>query len=376
MYRVGQPFLFCCDGAFPSDVSFPPSALLETCTVATRTLRIFLAKPLYTSEWVDERLRHAVVHARESYRHYYGSLELVDEFDERGVVYVAEITYPWPRAGTSPVWLREWVTLRFVPGETDPPSLEDLELFALSGTPLVSVLKGDFLHHRDVLTRLVSLSRFAATPPHPLVGDMDAFDISEIRSGAVSAAFVAINEVFWRTYGSNFSVLSGVFRNELFHRLARSTKGLEAWGRAFPLAEDFLQCGACDVRLIRPGITYDYPGYFLCIPELLALLVDLIRSDHLDLQTLQEFVPAATLDSLMAWQKDHPYEVLPLIRGMGRFLAHEGVLPRSALTGDLVRQLVDRRVADGPRLRLGHASAWRQLMGRAARSLFTPSYVH
>lgn len=343
--------------------------LIHTMTVGEAEIKIFCAKPLGRLPWHSVALRHLVGQARAQYA-CYGDVALFDEHDERAAVYVAIARYPVIIGGT-PQSFEEIISVRFVPGYGERSVLEDFELFQMNGIPLIEYLKTGSSEVRPILNYLVSISRFCASQPLFFSSKNTNAQVAMAKRRCTALAFMLMNQAFFAAEGERFEYVSAVLRNELAAKLARGSLVEELWPRSLPLTDVFLACSPCDISLRRTRqVAYRFPGYFLHIHQLRALLLELLETDRLSVQSIHALVPELRHVLVLS-------EIVTSLtsRQFGILLTHEGELPHSALTGDYVRALVDMRVADGPRLHLGHRNSWEKLLQKSVQAFSRCSHL-
>lgn len=324
-----------------------------------QTIAIFCAKSLQNTTWNSPELKQLVGNARRSYERY-GDVPLYDEYDERAAVYLAITTYQKNVAGLQ-VRFVEVASIRFVPGYGDRPVIEDFELFHIAGKSLLEFLKEAPHCNRAILDNVVSISRLSATEPVPIGNNvyntLRVGLVPPLKRRSIASAFILMNHHFFSNEGVRFEYISGVMRRELMISLARGSRVEELWSRSFPLADDFLMCGPCDVALNHSSeVVYRFPGYFLNREQIRQLLLELLETDRLTYRTLEAVlkVPIEKLSLV------HDFEVI--LSRLGRLFSYKGDLPYAGITGEYLRQLVRMRIADGPRLYLGYCEVWRSLL--------------
>lgn len=325
------------------------------------TITVYQAKALQETTWSSPELKQLVGRARASYQRY-GAVPIYDAYDDRAAVFVAVIHYPVIVAGLAVVH-EEMVSVRFVPGYGERPTIEDFELFQVEGELLTEFLQHPPHEHRAVLERLVSISRFCATTPQPMAieGTFLRFANTKIlERRAATLAFILMNYCFFNGEGAHFEYISGVMRRELMTSLARGSRVEALWLHCFPQADDFLMCGPCDIKLRRDTNTvYRYPSYFLDTRQLQEVLDEFIDTDRLSIASFKHSVGEECVTS-----SNHIlYDVF--WPRAGSFLCHEGQFYQAAITGQYLRDCLNKRVSDAPHLHVGYVDFWRDLLCRS-----------
>jgi hypothetical protein len=334
------------------------------------TVTVYQAKKLQETFWCSSELKQLVGRARSSYQRY-GAVPIYDAYDDRAAVFVAVIRYPVVLTGLS-VMHEEVVSVRFVPGYGDRPTIEDFEIFQVDGESLTEFLQHPPHEHRAVLERLVSISRFCATSPQPVqVGDgfLQVATTKPLKRKATTLAFIIMNYCFFSGEGAHFEYISGVMRRELMASLARGSRVEALWPRCFPQADDFLMCGPCDIKLRRDTDTvYRYPSYFLDTRQLQEVLNEFIDTDRLSIASFKNIVGEECITS------SHIISYDAFWPRAGSFLCHEGQFYQAAITGQYLRDCLNKRVSDAPHLHVGYVDFWRDLLQRSL-SAFTLKLV-
>jgi hypothetical protein len=263
---------------------------------------VFQAKDWRKPNWNSTELRSVVESARNSYRVYSDEIPLVDEYDKKSSSYVAKMQGDGREKSYS---------LRFVPAVGEPNNTEDLDFYVYHSAgdkqPVGNII-GDKLR----------------------VGKDQIFSLSRVCATATTTLSRSSNDVIF-DLGFAFKLMCNAFVDDNPQaRLVTCQMHDGLWERvALPgspamLAEDVLgiEKGTIVIDRHRVGVyAYRFPSYFL---------------NQIDLErVIAEYAP----------------RFLPLARAnlirLGELLNSEGEEEAIAL-----RAVLDREVADGPKLRL------------------------
>jgi hypothetical protein len=303
----------------------------------------FLAKNFFRPSWSNSYLLSLVKRARKSYLRY-GSVPLIDGYDSKSLVLLVRATY-FHKFNNKNVKLTEWFCLRFTPGEGLPEITEDF-LLSVSGKKNLKhhIVKTFGLEH---LKHFVSMSRICRITPSDNTGN---FTLSANRY--TLASFVLANRAFLshnHQYGP-FKYISGLFRPELL----KNKFSVSLNGKKYPrysAANNSLSIkGIGKIKIDRNFYIYSYPSYFLNLDGTYLCLKKLAAKKILTKQTLEVYLGHNCLSS-MANFKSHSHK-------LGKFLAAKGRLQFSKISGNQLRQILNKKVKDGPSLKIMKTSLW------------------
>ena len=309
---------------------------LRTYKIGSVIFRIYKAKNLYHPAWNSVVLKKITKIARQSYLRY-GRVPLTDDYDKSAVIYLCRTSY-----GKS----EEWLCVRFVPGNTSSTHLlEDLNQYVYNGKSIVNIIKNKLvLGANDLQTKLVAISRLCGITPN------------NIAMKHTAQAFALINKEFFSK--THFSYLLGVFRPEVLKKILRFSS---QFSLSFPDAYKTLKCRPEQICLDRGWSAYHFPGYFLNVAQLLKLLQKLVKEKKLNIASIKKYAKNYNPEI----KKTANYmEILKMIYGINTVLLWKGRIPGSKISGEELRVLLGRSVADGPKLKIISVANWKKQLKR------------
>ncbi|TSC83753.1 MAG: hypothetical protein G01um101413_893 [Parcubacteria group bacterium Gr01-1014_13] len=308
---------------------------LKIYKIGSVIFRIYKAKNLYQPSWNNAVLKKITKLARQSYLRY-GRVPLIDEYDKNAAIFLCRSSFGK---------LEEWLCLRFVPGNTDTHLLEDLNQYVYNGKTIVNIIKNKLVFRdNDLQTKLVAISRLCGIAPKN----------SAMKHTA--QAFALINKEFFSE--THFSYFLGVFRPEVLKKILRFSS---RFSLSFPDAYKTLKCRPEQVYLDRSWSAYHFPGYFLNASQLLKSLQKLIEEKKLNIVFIKKYAKNYNPEI----KKTANYmEILNMIYGINAVLLWKGKIPGSKITGEELRALLDRSVADGSKLKIISAANWKKQLKR------------
>lgn len=320
---------------------------LRVYKIGEAVFQIYQAKNLYHSVWNSGVLKKIVKTARRSYLRY-GRILLTDAYDKNAAIYLCRTSY-----GN----LEEWLCLRFVPGGTGRHLLEDLNQYVYDGKSIAEVIANKLtLTKNGLATKLVAISRLCGIMPYYRVNIADKDVVSPVSMKYTAQAFALINKDFFSE--ERFTYLVGVFRPEVLKKVLHFSSGLNF---VFPDVCKILKCKPAQVRLDRNWLAYRFPGYFLNAEQLIKLLQRLIKEKKLNITFIKKYAKN------FAPEIDHSKNytgILKMISGISAVLLWKGKIPGSAISGEELRRLADRLVADGPKLKIIAVSSWAKQLNK------------
>lgn len=324
---------------------------------------IFCSSPLHEPVWSNESEHLLIKEARRTYQRY-GKVPLIDPLDSKSAVYLTRTTYPveingkWENA-------EEWLSMRFVPASGDPLLTEDVIYEVIYDgqkqkplLPHLAEIKG--LKTKELVKGLVTHSRISAVRPYIINGDFlksqqnksEGHHLGKNRYTALS--FALMNQAFFQDaakLGKQFTTLTSLMHRELTDNILTIKEGIKL--PFIDAAEALMLNKQETVRLDQsyPKIRFMYPGYFLNIHDLVRLLkTGLLPKEVLNTYLLHP----TTIEEMLASPKMHHFS------NMGQLFLTKGPISQTNLTGDQLRNNMNKYVRDGPVLRIMSVSAWLQ----------------
>lgn len=319
---------------------------IQKYVVGKTTFLIYKVKDLYNPRWNHRLLKAITKEARKSYLRY-GNVSSFDKYDRNAEVYLC-------RATDSET--EEWLSLRFVPGQTGSGPLEDLGQYVCSGKPLAAVIKEMLLpQDRNFQNKLVAISRICGIPSYSTGSKKSTRIASPSSMKYTNQSFIFINKTFF--YKNNFVYLMGVFRKELLKKLLHYDKSTSLY---LPNAHEVLGCEPHHLYLNRNLLAHRFPGYFLNTIQLIKLLDKLVQQEKLSVSSVKKFVKFYN-PNFAEYLKEKKYlEVLGLTKGLHKLLLAKNKIPGSKISGDELRDLVAKYVDDGPDLKIISVENWKK----------------
>lgn len=308
---------------------------------------IYKAKNLHNPKWNSSLLKEITKEARKSFLRY-GRVPLIDGHDKHAEVYLCraidELT-------------EEWFCLRFVPGYIDEILIGDLSQYIFKGERLSNSLLEEFFP--DVNNKLIAMSRICGIPPYNV--NLTKIKITSLpaRMKYLSKSFALVNKIFFSQH--EFIYLAGIFRGELLGRILRFNSRLML---SLSDASKILGCKSRELRLDRTLLAYNFPGYFLNVPQLVDLLEKLIKQGKLSFDSVKSFVKSYK-PNFKKYLKEKKYvEVLKEIKGLEKLLLLSDIIPKAKITGEDLRALVAKHVDDGPILKIVPVDKWKKQLDK------------
>lgn len=329
---------------------------------------IYLAKDLYDPNWKNQFLKDKVQEARSTYRDYYSqNLPFFDEYDSKSAVYLVQIGY-WINDDDGEFEVEEWISMRFLPTDGNPPDSLDFQLQevvnGISRRHLIDAMSETLVENgdtREFFSEVISFSRFCAIRPKSLdqryQQRLNLFfekHFGRVKNLFTASAFGLTLEAF-REYlikiGRNYKWISCQIHERVKNDVLKldTKEGIKYW--PFKLAEETLQLPDNQkIRINRDNnelYIYSYPGYFLSLEDLTRELSELIMKGKLSGSLVFKYFPQLT-----NWQASSELPHVTDFRNLGVLLTKSGPLPDSQLTGEELRDYLNKTVADNAKLYL------------------------
>ncbi len=307
--------------------------------IGTATFRIYKVKNLYNPVWNSGVLKSITKIARRAYLRY-GQVPAMDNYDKNAAIYLCRTNYSN---------LEEWLCLRFVPGSDRDYALDCIDQYLYNGKNIAGIIKKRLVLKNNSVNKFVAVSRLCGIPPQVVGSVNNKADLSSSMR-YTAQAFTLINKEFFSE--KHFSYLVGVFRPEVLKKIAHFGSGSVL---SFPDAYKILNCRPGQVRLNRNRQVYRFPGYFLNVGHLVKLLKKLIKRQELNSSFVGKYAKHFTVES---GKRKNYREILKMISGISTVLLWKGKMPKSKISGEQLRAMVGRLVADGPKLKIMTVSKW------------------
>ncbi|HSE34528.1 MAG TPA: hypothetical protein VLB83_00245 [Candidatus Paceibacterota bacterium] len=297
--------------------------------------------------WRSPILRRITLRARRSYRRY-GNVPLIDHHDDQSTVLLIRTTLT--RAALGPA---EWLSVRFVHGDLLGSRDAHRFLMCLSGkVPAVRKLAPIFPPEQTFLARSAFISRISGIPaPETKGGKL-------IRTPYAFAHAIRAFFLLADLRNETMHHLLGIYRDELIAR-SLTIPGQYRRVPTFYTATEIIGRDPADaVSIDRSIVAYEFPTYFFDTAKVQELLRELLRTGAITRDALAPYVGGLGHVHTIESGRNVPYANL---RDLGSLFSYPAVpIPGSTLTGAELRELIDRRVPDGPHLRIILRPTWRR----------------
>ncbi len=340
---------------------------INTENIGNTKFEIYLAKKLFKPQWDDQILRRLVVEARKTYKEYYGDdINEINLYDDKSAVYLVCTSYNYrnPQGKEFPV--KEWFSLRFIPATGEPTMNEDLNFYIfnddLKKYSLLEIFRQrlkPFLKLSDtqIMERLITLSRFCAIRPYPSLNGNEG--LKNNKHSTIS--FALMNRQFLLDIVNmrlNIQFMTCQVHTHMSDKLLTYSANKQI--RSFPFTHAYKQLDLLPnfIRISRnkKGVyAYKFPGYFLSLKNLVNTLEFLSQQNKLPINIIKEYLDKE-IDFIKILNNPKIYH----FRKMGELFTKNGKIPGTNLTGEELRNLLDKNVEDGPTLRIMEIESWKK----------------
>jgi hypothetical protein len=290
--------------------------------------------------------------ARKSYERY-GNVPKTDRYDTHCDIYLVRTSFTVKKTLTE-----EWFSVRFLQQKAvgNAAAHEFLQC-NVNGIPLHQTLRGG-----DKNTTVISRICGIPSPLHPL----HKLEYAGLAFALATDAYL-LNQA---NKGINILFLVGLFRDELIENsllLVRAGKRLPIFGTITDLLGPEHENS---VRIDRTIDAYAFPAYFFNFTQLHDFLRNAVNKG-----TFRKNLLAKYLGGKENVRKVISGKQLELkdFRNLGTLFCTKGKINGTQLTGLKLRHMLDKSVADGPRLRSISVERWskdrRLLFGQERRIL-------
>ncbi|MDP3956529.1 MAG: hypothetical protein Q8P97_00860 [bacterium] len=317
---------------------------------------LYEAKKMNRQSWTSKVLRNLLVDARGSYD-VYGKRARLDVYDKKAAIYLVRAIYKWPLGSAQGVRVESWFSNRFVPNEGKPRGAAELDICTLRGRTIEKIMGERFFKNRkNFLRYILSYSRMCSIKPFP-VAAKDRPKLKKLptpKNPYSAVCFSLTCKQFIRDYADDFSFhyITGIIRDDLVKSALAIKKNGYSYEPLFTSAYRFLGVPKNEVALDRRVYTYRYPGYFLLMPKLVGLLRNLARARKLPPKTLVHYFGSEDL----IFKTDD----FKKLGGLSRLLSAPRKLFGTNFSSEALRTLVDKKVPDGPELKIDYIEGWKK----------------
>lgn len=334
-------------------------------------IQIYRAKSLHSSEWKSPQLKQYLMHARQSYLRY-GHVPLIDDFDAKSEVYITRATYSIKDDHLS-YSVEEWLSMRFVPSDGNPRYTEDLSYSLCEDKPLIQWLsESNFGKRKDSAQHMIAISRICSIPPRKIPGyKYKKYVFFPKKLGYTAISFALMNKVFLDNLSSSskyYGHMTGIFRDEFIDKVL--TVGTPKGEIVPDFTFGYKLLGLNNIRMIRLDRSapllypYHFPKYFFHIKQLHEVFCGLYANGSITQKTFIHYMGTEAHPDGWISDLDHFKKISSKLDNI---LTVIGPLYGASITGEEVRFMFDRKVDDGPRLRIMQIDAWRNSIEKYLR---------
>ena len=324
--------------------------------IGDSTFELYEAKKMHRRGWTSEVLRSFLLEARRSYN-IYGRRPRLDAYDNKSSIYLVRASYLWPLGDAKAVRLESWFSNRFVPNEGKPRGAAELDICNFRGQTIEKIMGERFFKNRkNFLRYILSYSRMCSIKPFP-VAAKDRPKLKKLptpKNPYSAVCFSLTCKQFIRDYVDDFPFyyITGIIRDDLVKSALAIKRNGYSYEPLFTSAYRFLGVPKNEVTLDRRVYTYKYPGYFLLMPKLVGLLRNLARAKKLPPKTLAHYFGSEDL----IFKTDD----FKKLGGLSLLLNAHRKLFGTNFSSEALRALVDKKVPDGPELKIDNIEDWKK----------------
>jgi hypothetical protein len=312
-------------------------------TIENTLFEIFRAKDLDKKNWSDRNLEKLVKSARLSYLRY-GDRPLLDPYDSKSAIYITKASYQ--RNGKK---IEEWMSGRVTPGSGNPVGVNEPELYEFQGKKLdFWISRKLHVPYKEIWRNIYSTSRMCAISPYIVNDDNSIQPLSKTKLKYTPIFFALIYRQFYIDYPERIldgNCITGIIRDDLVQNALVIKRNNQLFLPHFTPAHIFLGLRKNMILLDRQEYAYLYPKYWLNMEDLKELLGQMVESGTITRKTIK-FYTGSSLKSKKG------------LKNLGNLLAVRGQLHDATITGEELRQQIDRDVRDGVDLKITKSSVW------------------
>ena len=320
------------------------------------TVRVYETRR-FMGSWSSDVLRDLTILCRQSYSRY-GDRNLFDKYDDKSAIYVARVSYFVPGVYGQMYPVEEFLSARVVPGDVLPQGAGELEIYTHDGLRMDDVIRDRFIGGRDDFWHFIfASSRMCGI--HPLyLNEKDERLNSplSIKHQHSAYCYSLLNYQFLVDHPEPFWFMTGIISDNFVDNVLTINNNGRILKPHFTPAHTFLGVVKSKApRLDRSAYAYKFPMYWLNVSQLLILLEELLKNGVLTENTFKYY-----LRTYLDFNQITRSRTSPELARLGDLLTVFGKLEGAEITGQELRQFIDRRVADEPELKITDSATWRK----------------
>lgn len=324
--------------------------------IGDATFKVYRTKDWFSDFWHNDALYKLLIDARGSYYIYNGRSPL-DKYDAKSASYLVQAVYPLVNNGKGgEILIEEWLSDRLVPCTGDPLGGGELELFVCHEKSMNYWFQEKFFERdENYLDYTVASNRMCTISPYFVDegGEKCGVKLSS-RQKYTGLCYALMSERFLADYMESFNIRYST--SILNPKVTERSMVVEWLDSKIPVTftSAYQLFGMNNSELINfnrsahNGIVYRFPGYFLEISKLAALLKTLFELRFFSESTLRYYFGEEFMINNSLYKKVS----LENFRKSGSLLTVKGKIKGSILTGEELRWLVDKNIPDGAELKI------------------------
>ena len=330
---------------------------------------VYEAKPLYKDQWLSVAARDLTMKARRAYDRY-GNMPHADYYDAKSAIYLASAQYSrYCDVDDTDHQVREWLSMRFIPGDGFPQGTSDFDECSADAdneSLALAVQKKLLPGADDIFSHFITMSRVCRITA--LQDDTDTCTFPPRKLAHAALLFALINNVFYQSYkaAQQFSYITGLYRSEVIEKSLTTAHGNSRIPVFVPATTTLGYQEHDAVKIDRRVSAFRYPSYFLDMKGIVRILATFYQTGRISLKTLQNCFPSDDAVEKVV------HGVLPDLKDMGslgHLLTAPNYVPGSYISGDELRDSINRTVEDGPRLFIMKSREWYDSVMQALGSM-------
>src|SRR3989344_422993 len=299
---------------------------------------IYLAKDFFKSKWYSKELKQAVILCRQNFRRY-GDVPELDAYDKKSQVWLTRVKYQ-DREGAQK---EEWFSLRYISVVGTPEFSDDFKIGLATGINYSDLIIDKIYHGKKAgLKKVFTISRICAYNPDD-AGGINKFNFTQLATALTLEATIKKN----RWSHDKAVYLTGMFNQHLFKHLVCFKQSRKPTVLAWPLAYKTLNLDNNLFHNLRVGeLGHKLPNYFLDLEELVSFIDKLLKRKKISIKTLKFFLgknfDSANLTRQLRLKRK---KIVFGLTKLGSMFVYKGKLPEAELTGEELRQMIDKEVS-------------------------------